>query len=130
MRIDKESYPFNFEADKCKSCGGRCCTGGSGYVFVSIKEMQDIAAFLALSFESFCLQYVRKVGYRFSFLEKSHSSGLACIFFVDGKCSIYTHRPVQCRNFPFWESHKNLSQVDIALLQEECPGISVKKEQE
>ncbi|MCH5313399.1 MAG: YkgJ family cysteine cluster protein [Helicobacter sp.] len=128
MKIEQEAYPFSFEADKCQSCGGRCCTGRSGYVFASIKEMQEIAAFLALSFESFCMQYVRKVGYKFSFLEKSHHSGLACVFLNEGKCSIYAHRPAQCRYFPFWEAHKNLNESEFALLQEECPGI-VKKEQ-
>nr|WP_231944872.1 MULTISPECIES: YkgJ family cysteine cluster protein [Helicobacter] len=130
--IQKDSmsdYPFSFDASKCEGCGGKCCIGESGYVFASIKEMQEIAAFLALSFESFCMQYVRKVGYRFSFLEKPYQNGLACVFFDDGKCGIYALRPAQCRNFPFWESHKSLSGDDFVSLTHMCAGIRAKKEQ-
>lgn len=125
-----EDYPFEFEGEICKSCGGRCCTGEGGYVFVSIKEMEEIAAYLNLSFEAFCAKYVRKVGYRFSLIEKSYNNALACVFFNTqaGKCDIYTHRPKQCQDFPFWSSYKNLNKAAIKLLKKECPGIRVKKE--
>lgn len=128
MSINKD-YPFIFNANECNGCGGRCCTGQSGYVFVSVYEMQRIASALALSFESFCTQYVRKVGYRFSFLEKAHYNGLACIFLdgASGKCSICPYRPKQCRTFPFWESHKNLDRHSVMLLKSQCPGIYPKE---
>lgn len=128
MNTDKD-YPFSFENSACESCGGKCCVGDSGYVFVDIKEMQEIASFLGLAFESFTKAYVRKVGYRFSFIEKSYQNGLACVFFdTDSKqCSIYAYRPKQCRTYPFWEAHKNLNKQDLQTLCNECKGIKIKE---
>lgn len=128
MNTDKD-YPFNFDGSACEGCGGKCCVGESGYVFVSIDEMQKIASFLALEFESFTKSYVRKVGYRFSFIEKPYQNALACVFFdTDSKqCSIYAHRPKQCRTYPFWEAHKNLDKNDLQTLCNECKGIKLKE---
>lgn len=124
MNLNK-SYPFSFDPSACQSCGGRCCIGESGYVFISIDEIMDIALFLNLSFESFTKQYIRKVSYKFSLLEKPYNDGLACIFFdtLSKQCSIYDHRPKQCRSYPFWEAHQKLNDSDLALLKQECPGI-------
>ncbi|TLD90375.1 YkgJ family cysteine cluster protein [Helicobacter sp. MIT 03-1614] len=129
MNINKD-YPFTFESHACKSCGGKCCTGKSGYVFVSIDEMLDIASSLNLDFESFTRSYVRKVGYRFSFIEKADNGALSCIFFntYTKECNIYKHRPKQCRDFPFWEAHKSLDENALAMLMHECQGIRTKKE--
>lgn len=128
MNTDKD-YPFSFENSACESCGGKCCVGDSGYVFVDIKEMQEIASFLGFSFESFTKTYVRKVGYRFSFIEKPYQNALACVFFdTDSKqCSIYAYRPKQCRTYPFWEAHKNLNKQDLQTLCNECKGIKIKE---
>lgn len=128
MNTDKD-YPFSFEGSACEGCGGKCCVGESGYVFASIDEMQKIASFLALEFESFTKSYVRKVGYRFSFIEKPYQNALACVFFdTDSKqCSIYAHRPKQCRTYPFWEAHKNLDKNDLQTLCNECKGIKLKE---
>ena len=128
MNTDKD-YPFSFENSTCESCGGKCCVGDSGYVFVDIKEMQEIASFLGFSFESFTKTYVRKVGYRFSFIEKPYQNALACVFFdTDSKqCSIYAYRPKQCRTYPFWKAHKNLNKQDLQTLCNECKGIKIKE---
>lgn len=124
-----KAYPFSFEPSACRGCGGRCCIGESGYVFISIDEMMALASHLELSFESFAKQYVRKVGYRFSLLEKSYNNGLACVFFdtQTKQCSIYDHRPKQCRSYPFWEAHQKLNDAELALLKQECPGICAPK---
>ncbi|TLD96742.1 YkgJ family cysteine cluster protein [Helicobacter jaachi] len=130
--MSKDSlFPFSFDNSACKDCGGKCCTGESGYVFVSIQEMQDIAQSLQLSFESFTLQFVRKVGYRFSLIEKSYENGLACVFFDTHtrQCGIYAHRPAQCRSFPFWEAHRHLDSKALALLRQECAGIITKQKE-
>lgn len=104
-----------------------CCKGESGYVFVSIDEMQQIAAFLGVSFEAFCLRYARKIGYRFSLVEKTCDNGLACVFLdTNNMCSIYAVRPKQCITFPFWEAHKHLNETALMALQNECPGIYIK----
>lgn len=94
-------------------------------MFINIDEMIGIASFLDLSFESFTKQYIRKVGYKFSLLEKPYNDGLACIFFdtLSKQCSIYDYRPKQCRSYPFWEAHQNLDDSKLTLLKQECPGI-------
>ena len=61
MNTDKD-YPFSFENSACESCGGKCCVGDSGYVFVDIKEMQEIASFLGFSFEIFHQNLCKKSG--------------------------------------------------------------------
>lgn len=127
--MNTDNYPFTFNASTCQTCGGRCCVGESGYVFISIEEMSALSSFLNLSFETFTQKYVRKVGYRFSLIEKAHNDGLACIFFdaSQGQCSIYEYRPKQCRTFPFWESHKSLDHSSLTLIEQECPGIVIKE---
>lgn len=128
--VRKEGFGFSFDPDKCVVCGGKCCTGSEGYIFVKIDEMLDIAQMLGMEFEGFSSKFVRKVGYRFSFLEKPCSDGVACVFYHQGKCSIYAKRPKQCRDFPFWEGYKleNLSPEDFAILQQECIGVRCESE--
>lgn len=121
--VRKEGFGFCFDTDKCGVCGGKCCTGSEGYVFVKIDEMLEIAQGLGMEFGEFSSKFVRKVGYRFSLLEKPCGDGLACVFYHEGKCGIYANRPKQCRDFPFWENHKNLSPKDFEALQKECIGV-------
>lgn len=99
--------------------------GESGYIFVSLTEAESIASFLGLEFASFLLRYVKKVGYRFSLLEKPYNEGFACAFFdTEAKCcGIYAVRPRQCRSFPFWESLREPSALEqLCAL---CPGVRV-----
>ena len=128
MNTDRE-YDFGFDATQCQNCGGRCCTGESGYVFMNINEMLEIAQLLHLEFETFTQTYVRKVGYRFSLIEKNDEGGLACVFFdtFNKQCQIYDKRPKQCRDFPFWEAHKSsiLNSHHLLALQKECQGIQI-----
>lgn len=125
----KADYPFDFNPAACESCGGKCCTGAGGYVFVSVAEMKKIATFLKLRFDDFTRSYVCKVGYRFSLNEKPdfhnvrYQNAKACVFLQQGKCRIYPVRPKQCRTFPFWEAHKHLDENGLRVLQCECKGI-------
>lgn len=110
--ISYSDFCFSFNPDKCSECGGKCCYGESGYIFASVAELQAMASFLKIDFEDFCLKYVRKVGTRYSLIEKScidKSMGVACIFFDEDTkiCSIYSVRPKQCRTFPFWNYYKD-----------------------
>ncbi|MBR2495195.1 YkgJ family cysteine cluster protein [Helicobacter sp.] len=119
----KAGFDFGFDGSACKSCGGRCCVGESGYIFLTLKEVESIAAFLGVEFEKFVLHYVKKVGYRFSLIEKSYEDGFACVFFDTQKkqCGIYETRPAQCRTFPFWEGFQSKSELtELCAL---CPGV-------
>ncbi len=101
----------------CTRCGD-CCTGAPGYVWVEHEEIEELAKFLGLSPGKFGERYLRKVGRRYSLLEKP---GGDCIFFDSG-CTVYPARPVQCRTFPFWRSHLK-SQRAWDEIADECPGI-------
>jgi uncharacterized protein len=120
--ISEEGYDFCFDASKCDSCGGYCCRGESGYIWVKYQEMENIAKKLSISLEDFAIIYLKKVGHRYSLLEKQlGEDDYACIFFDESinRCSIYDVRPNQCRTFPFWQQFKN----DKDEVRNQCPGI-------
>jgi Fe-S-cluster containining protein len=121
--IKQEGYSYGFDPSVCASCGGHCCTGESGYIWVKYEEIEAIAQFLELSIEDFATIYIKKVKHRYSLMEyyRVKEDDNACIFFDDQlkRCSIYPVRPLQCRTFPFWDQFKN----DIKEVQKECPGI-------
>ncbi len=101
----------------CTRCGD-CCTGAPGYVWVEPTEIDALAKHLGLSVDNFGERYLRKVGRRYSLIEKP---GGDCVFFDKG-CSVYPARPTQCRTFPFWRSNLK-SERAWDELADECPGI-------
>lgn len=125
MSID---FAYSFDCNACQECGGKCCIGESGYIFCSIAELKQMAEFMQMSFEEFTQTYVKKVGYKFSLIEKQYEKGFACIFFdeVKKECSIYSVRPKQCRDFPFWEIFKENEHLEF--LKKECKGIKLRTE--
>ncbi|RDU73492.1 YkgJ family cysteine cluster protein [Helicobacter aurati] len=129
--IQKDGFNFTFNPNKCLECGGKCCYGESGYIFLSIDEMMAIAQFLNIPFEDMCLQYIKKIGYRFSLIEKACKDtkmGMSCIFFNEDsmQCNIYPVRPKQCQSFPFWnmykEHHSNKKENQQELVKR-CIGV-------
>jgi hypothetical protein len=104
----------------CTRCG-TCCKI-SGYVWVGRDEMAELAEELDLALDDFTRRYLRRVGERYSLIEKP---GGECIFWrEDGPrpgCQVYSARPVQCRTFPFWKRHLADEEAwnDVV---EECPG--------
>jgi len=114
----KSGLQFKCEGTDC----GDCCSGrwGPGYVWLTLKEMKGIAKALEITFDQFTLQYVRKVGERYSLIERPNHD---CIFYVEGKgCSVYDARPGQCRSYPFWP-HNIDKPEDWQEQAEQCPGI-------
>ncbi len=124
--IEQEGYGYSFDASACAACGGNCCTGESGYIWVKVDEIEAIAGFLEQNIEDFATIHLKKVKHRYSLIERPREKegDFACIFFDDAmqRCSIYPVRPSQCRTFPFWNQFKQ----DICEVQKECPGIIVK----
>jgi len=120
-KVTKEGYPYAFLPDACMSCGGRCCTGESGYIYVNKTEQERIASFLEISIAELQDEYLYKSGYKFSIKEEKNGESYECIFYdrQHNGCQIYAARPLQCRTFPFWEYFK--TRVDE--LKNECPGI-------
>jgi len=120
--VTKDGYNYKFNPSACDTCGGACCTGESGYIWVKYQEIEKIAQFLELTIEEFATIYLRKVKHRYSIIEKKlDTDNYACIFFDNSikQCTIYSVRPSQCRSFPFWEIFKS----DIEEVKKECPGV-------
>jgi len=118
--ISQEGYEYKFSA--CVACGGHCCTGESGYIWIKYEEIKQMARFVNLSIEDFATMYLRKVKHRYSLKEKQLApDNFACVFFDETiqQCTVYAVRPRQCRTFPFWEQFKNNEEE----VRKECPGI-------
>jgi len=120
--ISKEGFCYTFNEEACNSCGGACCIGESGYIWVSMNEIETIAKELNLSVEDFAKRYLIRAKNRYSLTEYYDKElGYACIFFdkATRQCKIYNARPTQCRTFPFWKDFKE----NINELMQECPGV-------
>ncbi len=119
--IKEEGYPYSFDWSACATCQGRCCTGESGYIYVTKIEIEKIAKLLNLDVREFVKEYLFKKGYKYSIKEIKHNDSYECIFYdrLSNGCTIYDARPLQCKTFPFWEYYK--TRVDELKL--ECPGI-------
>ncbi|MCG8409404.1 MAG: YkgJ family cysteine cluster protein [Phycisphaerales bacterium] len=110
---------------KCTQCGN-CCTGSPGYVYVTKKEVDQIAAFIGREGKGLTRKHLRKVGRRYS-LTEDKTNGDCCFLkqTENGKrvCGIYPVRPLQCRTWPFWQV--NLESPDAwSFASQDCPGIN------
>ncbi len=119
--IKKDGFDFSFDVKACEVCGGRCCIGESGYIWVNQSEIIALSERLNLKRDEFINKYLSKIGYRYTLKELGFNGGFRCVFFdIEKKqCSVYEDRPTQCRTFPFWEYFKN----NIREVEKECPGI-------
>jgi Fe-S-cluster containining protein len=107
---------------ECTVCG-RCCTGGSGYVWVSQEEIDSIAAQMELAPLLFEQVFVWTVRSKKRSL-KEYPNG-DCVLLSDKtrRCRVYAERPVQCRTWPFW-SQNLLSPNTWSATASTCPGCN------
>jgi len=102
---------------ECQACGS-CCGGGEGYVFITAREGERIAAFLGMEKDDFYRTMTREAPGRTSLVDGRKGD---CCFLEERRCLIYPVRPYQCRSFPFWlnnlRSEKNWKSVG-----HDCPG--------
>lgn len=121
--IKKEGFDFIFDETACqKKCKALCCKG-NGYVFLSNKEINEIADYLNIDRETFLKLYTKKAiyGKRIALVDLRINGETRCVFLDDNdRCEIYEKRPKQCRDFPFW---KHLSKKPKEELKKLCPGI-------
>jgi hypothetical protein len=119
--LEVNGFDFIFDESKCLECGGKCCIGDSGFIWINVDEMFILANFLQISVDELKNRFLEKIGYKFSIKEKIYKDGYACIFFDEKQqnCGIYDARPHQCRSFPFWEYFKN----NLKELEKECVGV-------
>ncbi len=104
---------------KCTGCG-QCCTKEPGYVWLSVEEIDAMAAHLGISKEKFIQTYTRSVFGRPSLREDRVNYD--CVFLKDNRCQVYHARPTQCRTFPWWK--ENLSSPESwNEVKKRCEGV-------
>ena len=115
------NFPYEFNSDSCQTCGGKCCRGFGGYIWLNMEELREIAASRKMAVAIFSRQYIRQVKGRLSLQERVVNGEHFCCFFdiFDRRCTIYPNRPEQCRTFPFWNQFRQEPQKIFL----ECPGV-------
>lgn len=88
-----------FSCTRCSSC----CRYESGFVFLSAKDVNLLAAECQMEYTGFVETYCRWVPAETGMeqLSLKEKSNFDCIFWKGG-CAVYASRPLQCRTFPFW----------------------------
>ena len=107
---------------ECTQCG-RCCGGSPGFVWLTDEEAEKIARRLGIeNTDRFLDLYTRKIGARRSLKEFPNGD---CVFLDEETrgCTIYEHRPLQCKTWPFWDSNLKSPQ-DWNETANECPGCN------
>lgn len=125
MSQENSALPWYKEGLKfqCTGCG-KCCTGPSGYVFVSEEEISQMAIVLKMSPDLFKRKYTRLCDNRYALTEKKQQSGeYDCVFLEGNKCTVYQARPHQCRTFPWWPDNLK-TEESWKLAAKECEGIN------
>jgi uncharacterized protein len=106
---------FAFACNRC----GRCCTNGTGNVWIEAGEVAGLAAALGATPEAFLRLHVREIDGRLTLLERD---GRCSLLSGTNECSVYESRPTQCRSFPFWPSVLEGGEA-LERAREVCPGI-------
>ena len=118
--MDKNIFKkgINFQCQGSSNC---CVSRGNyGYVYLSKKDLTNLAKYLNLTTNLFEKKYCEfSDGYLH--LREFNIYG-NCQFLTNKKCSIYAARPIQCRTWPFWEENMNAKKWEGELL-DFCPGI-------
>ncbi len=112
----------------CTQCGN-CCSGLPGFVGFTPEEGRAIAGSLGLTEGEFLERYTRNTpeGRSIKDVRPEGSSSWDCVFLTreNGRtgCSIYEHRPAQCRTWPFWRSNL-ASRASWDRAARGCPGMN------
>ena len=115
-RIFKEGINF-----KCQGSSNCCISRGNyGYVYLSKKDLTNIAKYLNIPINLFKKKYCEYSG-GYLHLKEIYSNG-NCQFLDNKRCSIYLARPTQCRTWPFWKENMNPKKWNKEIL-DFCPGI-------
>ena len=108
----------------CTQCG-RCCGGDPGCVWISAEEITGLARHLGLKEAIFRRRYTFATGQRgVSLKDKGPRENYHCVFYDSRSgCSVYAHRPRQCRTWPFWASVVATPDTWDSSARE-CPGMN------
>jgi len=129
------------------TCCGNCCTGGPGYVWITLEEIGRLAEHLGLSVRDAIRRHCRKLGVRCSVKGRQNpvTRSLDRIFLKEiapplnnGRevekieqpkrvCGIYEVRPLQCRTWPFWDGNLASRAQWDKTSSTVCPGMNTGK---
>ncbi len=118
------AVPFRFACSR----GGHCCSGGNGYAWVELDEIEALAETLAMTSEAFSGLHLReardpRTGVRRPAL-RERDDGRCTLLEGRNTCRAYDARPRHCRDFPYWPSvMKGGDGFEAA--RSACPGIAV-----
>lgn len=120
--MDQQNQPHRDYRFFCTQCG-RCCRYEEGFVFISRKDLQELARQLSMQEAEVIDTYCRWVPFgAVDHLSLREHPNCDCIFWRDGGCSVYPARPLQCRTYPFWshivEDPRGWKEESCV-----CPGI-------
>ena len=106
---------------KCKGSSSCCVSRGNyGYVYLTKKDLNNIARYLNIPNDLFKKKYCEFTdGYLH--LKEINTNG-NCQFLKNKKCSVYAARPMQCRTWPFWKENMNSKKWNQEIINF-CPGI-------
>jgi len=133
------------DQNKCMICPKdvHCCkfSGMKGFVFLGMKNAEDISKRTKLKLDSFSefrkmpknmIQKMRSEPYyseahlRLSLMKggkllvlKTRSNG-DCIFLEDRRCRIYRSRPLICRIYPYWFMDGEKGKKHVICMDERC----------
>ncbi len=102
----------------CTGCG-QCCTGSSGFVWVTDEDLTAIAEYLGRPIGEIRLLHTRFAQGKISLRE--HPNGDCIYLDRNRRCMIYPIRPIQCRTWPFWEQTTRTPETWQQTC-EVCPG--------
>ena len=92
-------------------------------MFLIRRDVERLLVATRLDSITFQKRYLREVNLsgirRISLIEKPNYD---CIFWESDGCSVYRHRPMQCRSYPFWSGNL-ISRHSWEQLKCSCPGI-------
>jgi len=127
MEFVKKTAPWyigglHFECQQC----GDCCSGPEqGLIWITKEEIDMLAKHLGISSDELRKKHLKRVGLRCSI--KEYQKTKDCVFLSGCKgakgCAIYNLRPMQCRNWPFWQSNLT-GEYDWNATATRCPGIN------
>lgn len=81
---------------ECKQCG-ECCRF-PGFVYVNAEDIRQASKFLNMDEESFIQKFTVLAPNRNQLCLVGENGD--CVFLEEDRCSIYSARPAQCRDFP------------------------------
>lgn len=107
-------------AFQCQGCGG-CCRGPGGYVWVTEEEVRELAAAVGMDFDEFTRTTVRATLSGLALVDSP--KGDCPLLDREGRCRVYSRRPLQCRTWPWWDENLSSPQRWESAAKR-CPGMN------